>query len=75
MLGQSAGKRQGGTIDNFPIDLTIAIENVVLAAWNLGLERCWIRLSMNGRSKRSLKYPLNCALLLCWPRATLRKDL
>jgi len=41
----------------YPIDLAIAIENMVLAAWELGLGTCWVGAFSEGEVKKILGVP------------------
>ena len=46
-----------GPFDAYPIDLAIAIENMVLAAWDLGIGSCWIGAYSEERVKELLDVP------------------
>jgi len=64
------------------IDTTIALENMVLAAWSLGLGSCWIGSFNEEKVKRSLKIPQDWKVvaLVCFgysaesPKQRKRKD-
>jgi len=46
-----------GPFEGFLIDLTIAIENMVLTAWDLGVGSCWIGAYNEGKVKELLDVP------------------
>jgi len=46
-----------GPFEGFLIDLAIAIENMVLTAWDLGVGSCWIGAYNEGRVKELLDVP------------------
>jgi len=46
-----------GPFDGFLIDLTIAIENMVLTAWDLGIGSCWIGAFNEKRVREMLGVP------------------
>jgi len=47
-----------GPFDGFLIDLAIAIENMVLTAWSIGLGSCWIGAYDEERVKELLSIPM-----------------
>lgn len=71
-----------GPFDGFLIDLAIAIENMVLTAWDIGLGSCWIGAFNEERVKTLLNIPkqLRVVSLLTLgyfderPRAKTRKE-
>lgn len=46
-----------GPFEGFLIDLAIAIENMALAAWDLGIGSCWIGAYNEGKVKELLNVP------------------
>ena len=72
-----------GSLNGFQIDLAIAIENMVLTAWELGIGSCWIGAFKEDEVKKVLGIPQNlrvvCLLTLGYadesPRPKNRKSL
>ena len=51
--------RKVGPFDGFLIDLAIAIENMALTAWDLGIGSCWIGAFQEDKVKALLNIPEN----------------
>jgi nitroreductase len=51
--------RPVGPFDGFLVDLAIAIENMALTAWNLGIGSCWIGAFQEDKVKALLNIPDN----------------
>lgn len=72
-----------GPFEGFLIDLTIAIENMVLTAWDLGIGSCWIGAYNEQKVKELFNVPRNLRVMslltLGYPdekaRPKYRKDL
>jgi nitroreductase len=52
-----------GPFEGFLIDLTIAIENMVLTAWDLGIGSCWIGAYTEQKVKELLDVPRNLRVM------------
>jgi nitroreductase len=52
-----------GPFEGFLIDLAIAIENMVLTAWDLGIGSCWIGAYNEGKVKELLDVPRNLRVM------------
>ena len=51
--------RKVGPFDGFLVDLSIAIENMALTAWELGIGSCWIGAFQEDKVKTLLNVPEN----------------
>jgi len=58
-LADPAASAPVGPFEGFLIDLAIAIENMVLTAWELGVGSCWIGAYDEEEARRSLGIPDN----------------
>jgi nitroreductase len=56
-LANSEESASVGSFEGFLIDLAIAIENMVLTAWDLGIGSCWIGAYSEQRVKELLDVP------------------
>jgi nitroreductase len=52
-----------GPFEGFLIDLAIAIENMALTAWDLGIGSCWIGAYNEGKVKELLDVPRNLRVM------------
>jgi nitroreductase len=52
-----------GPFEGFLVDLAIAIENMVLTAWDLGIGSCWIGAYNEGKVKELLDVPMNLRVM------------
>jgi len=58
-LAEPERSRPVGPFEGFLIDLAIAIENMVLTAWELGIGSCWIGAFQEEKVKSLLSIPKN----------------
>jgi nitroreductase len=56
-IADSEMSRKVGPFDGFLIDLSIAIENMALTAWELGIGSCWIGAFQEDKVKALLNIP------------------
>lgn len=75
--------RKVGPFDGYLVDLSIAIENMALTAWELGIGSCWIGAFQEEKVKMLLHIPENLRVVSLFtlgyadeqPRRKNRKDL
>ena len=58
-LAEPSASRPVGPFEGFLIDLPIAIENMVLTAWDIGIGSCWIGAFQEEKVKELLSIPKN----------------
>ena len=62
-LANSEESASVGPFEGFLIDLAIAIENMVLTAWDLGIGSCWIGAYSEQKVKELLDVPRNLRVM------------
>jgi len=66
-LVESAWGRMGGYMSSWSVDLTIALDHIILAAVNEGLGTCWIGAFDEAKVKAILNIPENVRVLALTP--------
>lgn len=66
-LTDSAWGRMGGYMSSWSVDLSIALDHIILAAVNEGLGTCWIGAFDEEQVKRILRIPDNVRVLALTP--------
>ncbi len=62
-LADPDASRRVGAFNGFLVDLAIAIENMVLTAWELGIGSCWIGAFQEDTVKALLHVPANLRIV------------
>ena len=74
LRSEKADDLEERNLSNAMINVSIAVEHIVLAAVSLGLGTCWVRAFQPGRVSETLSLPPECPPLFLLPLGYPRED-